>query len=181
MRKRRAFLGGATALALVCVSAASAGDHHGQRGLAILPPLESPDTDNDGLCFNRHFGLFVPYYGSCLTPISTRWRVIAYVPYYTGYCRRHASYTAPPYGAVDSLLPAPGEYPEGLLAAPGYGPYTGAPRDEAALLHLGGNGPYQPSVPGAIDFIDLMRGGPGAPGAPGVPCPANAEPVVPHP
>jgi hypothetical protein len=158
MRKRHAFVGGATVMAaILCVSMASAGNHG--RGIAILPPIESPDMDRDGLhpWWPHHYGLFVPYYGSPLTPICTRWRPIAYVPYYCGYCRPHVRYATAPYGDA-GMLPPPGIVPEGDPALTSYGPYTGAPRDEKVLLHLGGNGPYTPSHPGAIDIIDAMGG-----------------------
>lgn len=158
MLKRLASLGGTAALAAVLsVSAAAAGEHD-VRGCAIMSPLDSPDVDSNRFLCHR-YGYFVPYYGSPLTPISTRWRPIVYVPYYCGYCRPHVRYAYPPYGDGGAGLPAPGCNIGSLPGVGTYGPYTRAPRDEATLLHLGGNAPYPPPVPGGNDILDGMRGG----------------------
>lgn len=126
---------------------ADGGGYH-CRGLAIASPLDAPD----GYCcwFYHPKSLFVPYYDSPLTPVSVRWRSTdchgnpLVVPYYRGYCswfHRHG-----PYAIESAALPACG--PIGPEAG-GFGPYTGAPRDEAILLRLGGNGllPYGACAP----------------------------------
>jgi len=145
----------AAALALPLPVQAQAPGAHG-RGVAILPPAESPDAPP-----SHPQPPFTPYY-SPLTPISSRWRPVVYVPYYPGYCAHHYQVKpcqGVPYGDGGGLGPvAPGCE----LGLTGYGGYTGAPRDEARLLHLGGNGPYQPVPP---DLLDAIHGGP-VPAAP---------------
>ncbi len=156
--------------------------HDGTRGVAIMSPLDSPDTDQMRGFFHHPYGLFVPYYGSPLTPISTRWAPVVYVPYYCGYHRPHVRFAHVPYGWDGDGLPAPGAVPPAELTPSNYGPYSGAPHDQARLLRLSGNAPYQPSAPGAIDFIDLMQGPPPGPGGPVQPeavspsCPPGAVP-----
>src|SRR5579884_2298875 len=98
---------------------------HG-RGIAILPPVESPDAP--GRCYQ---GRFLPWY-SPVTPISVRWCPVVYIPYYRGFCpdRRINPRCGVPYGDA----PTPGLTGPVDPAAAAYGGYTGAPRDEARLL-----------------------------------------------
>jgi hypothetical protein len=155
MRRQFSVLVGSTALATLLSLAATA--QANKRGVAIQSPVDCPDAPP------HNPNTFIPYYGSPLTPISTRWRTIVCVPYYRGYCRPHNGRGECRYGCNGDGLPGPGCAADGLLGAGNYGPYTGAPRDEARLLHLGGNAPYLPSQPGAMDIIDAIQGshGPG--------------------
>jgi hypothetical protein len=150
----------AALLALPTVALAQTSDDlwaYHTRGVAILPPLESPD----GPGHHGSLPCFTPYYAP-INPISVRWRPVVYVPYYRGYCAKHkvSPCDGVPYG--DGGLFAAGELNPAMA---GYGGYSGAPRDEARLLHLGGNGPYFPSVPGAVDLIDVLQGGHGPAGS----------------
>jgi hypothetical protein len=156
MRRHSVLLAALTVTTSMWSSAAAQAQSHG-RGVAILPPAESPDAPP------HNQSVFIPYY-SPLTPISTRWRPVYYVPYYPGYCSWHVRVKPTcgvPYGDPDPLhlMGNPVSPPDGT-----FGPYTGARTDEANLVHLGGNGPFTPSPAGPTDIIDLIRGGP-APGA----------------
>jgi hypothetical protein len=137
------------------------GDSYHGRGCAILPPVESPDKPP-----SHPPKLFIPYY-SPLTPISVRWRPVVYIPYYCGYCPNHRVHPrrGVPYGDYGIFGPTECGYGPGVA---GFGPFTGARRDEENLLHLGGNGPFYPSLTGPTDLIDVLHGGP-APAAACVP------------
>jgi hypothetical protein len=126
--------------------------HHDTRGLGILPPVESPDGPDHGLStWYCDKGPFIPYW-SPLTPLCSRWRPICVVPYYPGLCKSTASKVPPGiYGGWES---GPGPLPP----IADYNGFNGGPRDETRLLHLGGNGPYAPTVPGALDIIDSIHG-----------------------
>lgn len=142
MRSRRSGLiaGIAVAVGFAAMhSSAGAGSHcrrpAADRGIAILPPLESPDP--------------------CDAPVGGRYR---YTPYYPGYapdrrCLVLYGQTSWPEG-----IPQP-QYPANRLAD--YGAFTGARRDEANLLRLGGNSPSArrtaPPQPGSFDVIDRMH------------------------
>jgi hypothetical protein len=105
-------------------------------GIGILPPTESPDKPS-----HHPKPLFIPYY-SPLTPISSRWRPVQFVPYYRGYCAGHTRvdpHRGVPYGNGGVFGTSAGNCQAGL-ADGSYGIYSGAPQDEARLLHLGGAG-----------------------------------------
>ena len=116
------------------------------RGVAILPPYESPD------CYD--------------CPVGGRYKL---VPYYGGYLWDPNCYP-PLYGSVTTFVPTgPGLGAGGLGSRPaaygkyGYGTFSGANQDEANLLHLGGFGPgasgsSQPYQRGG-DIIDRIQGG----------------------
>lgn len=131
------------------------------RGVGILPPTECPDTDHP----HQWKCLFTPYY-SPLTPIPCRWRPVVYIPYYCGYCpsTRVRPKHGVPYGEPGiAVHPNDPAYLDPGLS--GYGGYTGAPQDEERLLHLGGNGPYQPLVPNGMDLLDAIPSHAGQRGA----------------
>ena len=116
------------------------------RGIAILPPVESPDP--------------------CDSPVGGCYKV---VPYYRGYLFDPRC-VPPEYGTVTSYSPTGRGLGAGELGgrpAPygtgAYGGFTGASQDESNLLHLGGFGPggdgsYRPYLQGG-DIIDRIRGG----------------------
>ena len=116
------------------------------RGVAILSPLESPDP--------------------CDSPVGGTYKI---VPYYGGYLWDPCCFP-PMYGPVTSYAPTGPGLGKGALGArpapyreAGYGGFSGASRDEANLLHLGGFGPsangyYRPH-PGNGDIIDRIEGG----------------------
>jgi len=114
------------------------------RGVAILPPLESPDP--------------------CDSPVGGTYKI---VPYYGGY-RWDPRCVPPLYGTVTTYAPTGPGLGQGALGArppygqAGFGAFSGASRDEAYLLHLGGFGPsvnssYRP-YPGNGDIIDRIEG-----------------------
>src|SRR5262245_56345727 len=108
--------GGIVAVALTTVETTYAGAccrrAASDRGLAIASPLECPDP--------------------CPSPVGGCYRC---TPYYPGYapdrrCLMLYGTTAWQYGPTPALRNGTADY----------GSYTGASRDEAALLRLGGNG-----------------------------------------
>jgi hypothetical protein len=151
MKQRFSWLFGPAAAALLTLGVARealAGDGLCAwccRGCAILPPLESPDCPSaNGAAPNDigTHGAFYPYY-SPVIPSSVRWLGHGLVPYYPGFCPKSFCHTWKCGGACDG--PWHGDVPIVLEWQGGpagtYGAYTGAPRDEAFLLHLGGGGP----------------------------------------
>jgi len=150
MQRRSSFLVGFSVLfsVLALAAPADAGCYCGCcrkadpcRGSAIRSPLESPDP--------------------CDCPVGGRF---VCRPYYPGYAYDHkcptASYTTTSYG-----ITGPGFGPGGMGYRPAsygqanFGSYSGANKDEAHLLHLGGFGPggSQPSR-GGSDIIDRIQG-----------------------
>ena len=107
------------------------------RGLAILSPLESPDP--------------------CDVPVGGCYR---YTPYYPGYApdrRCLILYGTTSWQSGPPASPALGNRPAD------YGTFSGASRDEAGLMRLGGNGAggrgtYRPYHSGAGDLIDRIHG-----------------------
>ncbi len=137
MKRALAVLVGSMALAAVLSFPTAVAAN--ERGVAILPPLESPDGPP------HHKGTFVPYYGSPLTPISTRWRPVAYVPYYRGYCRPFVHYAHAPYGWDGGGLP-----PFGAELSPGihtFGPFTGARATRPNSCTWAATAPISPPCP----------------------------------
>lgn len=117
-------------------SVAHAGSHCRRpdpcRGIAILSPLESPDP--------------------CDSPVGGCYR---YTPYYPGYSPDRRCLVL--YGQTDWAYGVPTGQGIGNQSA-GYGAFTGASRDEAGLLRLGGNNPAgRRTTPGG-DLIDRMHG-----------------------
>lgn len=107
------------------------------RGIAILSPLESPDP--------------------CDSPVGGRYR---YTPYYRGYAPDRRCMIL--YGQSSIYRGAGHPGPLGSFPA-NYGAFSGASRDEAGLLRLGGNGAgaygtYRPYPRGAGDVIDRIQG-----------------------
>lgn len=129
------------AAGLAAANAAYAGSHCYRadpcRGIAILSPIESPDP--------------------CDCPVGGCYR---YTPYYPGYspdrrCLMLYGQTNWAYGAQS--ISATGS------RGPGYGAFSGASRDEATLLRLGGNGAaprgsYGISPRGSGDILDRIHG-----------------------
>lgn len=142
----------AVVLSVTLTSDAQGGDGTGQkrqRGLAITSPIDCPDVPG---CLDRK-GSFHPYY-SPVIPVSCRWRIVRLVPYYPGYCVKSRSGASWGCGGCSF---------DGTVAAGvgsgDYGPYSGAPTDEAYLLHLGGGGPGEgpPRTTGPADILDLKK------------------------
>jgi hypothetical protein len=175
MVRQLSLLLGSTALAAMLSLAARAdgpitdgiGAH--SRGLAVLPPVESPDTPGLGVK-SAHGGLhhwnetFTPYYSSPLTPISNRWRVSVYAPYYRGYClHHHFGPKPPPYGS-DGWGPGPGPNGSDGSKLNSYGIYTSVLKDDTIFWRMGGNGlvPYgtpRPPHSGPPDIVDMIQDG----------------------
>ncbi len=151
MRRRSAFVVGCTVLSatLVHATGAQAGCRcrcpDPCRGCAIMSPIESPDP--------------------CDPPVGGAYK---YRPYYRGYAPDFCCFP-PMYGTVSSYpYSGPGFGPGGLGTRPApygganYGAFSGASRDEARLLRLGGfgaagNGSYRPSQ--NVDVIDRIQSG----------------------
>jgi hypothetical protein len=107
------------------------------RGIAILSPLESPDC--------------------CDSPVGGCYR---YTPYYPGYSPDRRCLVL--YGQTNWAYSGPSSPASGNRPAD-YGALTGASRDEATLLRLGGNGSaprgtYNPSSRTSGDLIDRIHG-----------------------
>lgn len=131
---------------VMTVPSADAGQHckrqDPNRGVAIMSPLESPDPCP------------APPVGGTYCP----------TPYYPGYCpdRRCPTIYGVPYTNGHD---GPGYF--GNAPAPygrsDYGAFTGASRDEANLLKLGGMGPSsrvngRPYQRESVDMIDRLQG-----------------------
>ena len=147
-RRLSLFVGIAAFAAALAAPGAANAQIFSKRGTAILPPAECPDGPD---CYDKK-GTFTPCY-SPATPISVRWRTTFETPCYPGYCpnRWHGGQ----YGCCDADAP-------GCAAGQGggYGAYSGARRDEAELLHLGGLGPCSPT---GVDIISELEGHHAAP------------------
>jgi hypothetical protein len=118
-----------------------------RRGVAILSPVESPDSWNPGVGGKSRL---IPYYPDyCVHP----WHgPRVFVP------DNNPNYAARFAGVCASETEAGVE--AGTEAAPGYGNYSGARQDEANLLHLGGfSGAGGDRTNTAPDMIDLIQGG----------------------
>jgi hypothetical protein len=125
MKRRLSFVFTSVALAGT-LSLTSAVDAYGfgwwappQRGVAILPPAESPDR--------------------CASPVGGKSKV---VPYYTTYwarSRRDPHMRRCVHGCGSTWSAGDGQSIEFEHSAD-YGLYSGASRDEAKLTHLGGAG-----------------------------------------
>lgn len=107
------------------------------RGLAIMSPIDCPDP--------------------CDYPVGGCYR---YTPYYPGYAPDRRCLVL--YGTT-SCLPGMSSAPGSMRQPADYGAFTGASRDEAGLLHLGGNGPgskapYRPYHAGSGDLLDRIHG-----------------------
>lgn len=142
MRLRRPLLiaGVALATGISAVQTIDAGSHCRRpapdRGIAILSPLESPDP--------------------CDSPVGGCYR---YTPYYPGYSPDRRCMIL--YGQAPWQYGIPSAQPMGGRSAD-YGAFTGASRDEATLMRLGGNsavgrGTYR-TYPGGGDAIDRIHG-----------------------
>lgn len=110
-----------------------------ERGLAIMSPVECPDL--------------------CETPVGGCYR---YTPYYPGYLPDKCPMLYVPQSGYS--VPGPGFF-NNAPAAYGrsdYGSFTGASKDEATLVRLGGRsnaaGIYQPTNPATGDLIDRIQG-----------------------
>jgi len=131
--------GGFLVVALATVETADAGAccrrAASDRGLAIASPLECPDP--------------------CPSPVGGCYR---WTPYYPGYApdRRCLILYGTSAWQCGGLTPALRNQPAD------FGSYTGASRDEAALLRLGGNGPGRNSTyrPYHGDLLDRIHGQP---------------------
>ncbi len=167
----------AAALSLATTADAGWWDPRGLRndyGVAILSPVDTGLPQDRPLWGRRrHDCVYVPYY-SPLTPLSVRWRTCnhrsdIYTHYYPGYwaCGYRGpnlfvsggdpiagpAWACPTGGAGCAATSACG------FASGDYGTYTGAPRDEASLLRLGGSGSGTPGVHhGTPDIIDMIQG-----------------------
>jgi len=107
-----------------------------RRGIAILSPLECPDP--------------------CDSPVGGRYR---YTPYYPGYSPARRCLVL--YGQTNWAYATPSSQASGAGTAD-YGALTGASRDEATLLRLGGNGAaprgsYGPFPRGNGDLLDRIH------------------------
>jgi len=136
--KKTLLLAGASLVAgLSGIQAAHAGGHlfrqAPDRGLAITSPLECPDP--------------------CDSPVGGCY---LYTPYYPGYAPDRRCLLIYGQRPMQYATPAPGTGPAN------YGAFTGASRDEATLLRLGGNGAGRPGTyrpyPGSGDVIDRIHG-----------------------
>jgi hypothetical protein len=132
--------GASLAAGLAGVHAAHAGSHCRRaapdRGIAILSPVECPDP--------------------CDVPVGGCYR---YTPYYPGYAPDRRCLIL--YGQTPWQYGGPVSQPMGNRPSD-YGAFSGASRDEASLLRLGGNGAggrgtYRP-YSGAGDVIDQIHG-----------------------
>ena len=139
MKSRKTLLlAGASLAASLGIQAAHAGGHlfcpAPDRGLAITSPLECPDP--------------------CDSPVGGCY---LYTPYYPGYAPDRRC--LPIYGQRPMQYSLPAPPPVGTAT---YGAFTGARRDEAALLRLGGNGAGVPRTyrpyPANGDVIDRIHG-----------------------
>lgn len=109
-----------------------------ERGVAIMSPIDSPDP--------------------CPAYVGGR---VQSVPYYPGYC---PGYNCPPYApsyVYRASRPDPALSGRDFARLPrsDYGPFTGARKDEANLLRLGGmNLPHQRSnAPDLVDALERKR------------------------
>lgn len=182
MRRQRSFLLGTAALAgMVFLAWPAAAFENGplksgskKRAPAVYSPVDKPDVPHPGAVGPKpgpnlgphNHGTFYPYY-SPVIPVANRWRYHKYTPYYPGYCRPWGKQPCM-YGSEDCL----GLGPDAVIG-PGpytYGPFTGAPRNEDVLVHLGAGGLTTPPLPPGC-----------APGEPITlpPAPAIANPLPP--
>ncbi len=135
------------AIAFLAVTVGTrAADHSvpAKRGIAILPPAESPDFYDPGVGGKT---IYTPYY-------------VDYGP------RRHLGprfgVPANGYGYFGKRagVGVPGPYTVAESGEPRYGEYSGAPKDESYLLHLGGfSGAEAAPAPASPDVIDMIRSG----------------------
>jgi hypothetical protein len=118
MRRQIPFVSAAVGAVLLTQTPNVRGDHS-PSPITILSPVESPDPPRKKPEKPEKV-ILTPYYPG-------------YLPHRYGFFGKRGAYcpTETYFGdAVDAAT----------AAAAGYGMYTGAPRDEARLLHLGGGG-----------------------------------------
>src|SRR5262245_61878592 len=120
MITRSSILVGATGLVVVLSAASALASGHCRnaardRGLAILSPLECPDP--------------------CDSPVGGRPCCVPYYPGYARPCRGCYNFTC---GSADACRPVWNGMPSAGSSYGSYGAFTGARRDEANLLRLGG-------------------------------------------